>query len=205
LLAANRDLHVQQVALKRLPICKSNGSCSVVWKRLHATQDDLQQHSEHDLKQFEMAVKGARVKVTTWKIDNVDPAFITRSLTRNYRRARNRFKSVCRVATGEKLHCWRRATKTFWHQLQLIDQISSKNLRALSCDAARLAKILGDEHDLFMLLKALANATDSDSRAVKRELRDLRRKLTKRAIKLGRKTFALAPSDFHERLLHCVK
>src|SRR3954451_15172812 len=31
LLSANRDLHVQQIALERLPICKKSGACAVVW------------------------------------------------------------------------------------------------------------------------------------------------------------------------------
>lgn len=93
LLAANRDLHVQQMALKRLSICKNNGSCSIVWKRLRVAQDDLRQHSEDDLKQFGAAVKAARAKVPTWNIHDVDSAFITKSLTHSYRRARKRSKA----------------------------------------------------------------------------------------------------------------
>jgi CHAD domain-containing protein len=205
LLAPNRDLYVQQMALKRLPICEENRACSLVWSRLRATQKDLKEHGNDDLKRFGIALKAARSKASGLTVDNIDSVFIANSLKRTYRRARRRFKSVRSVPTGEKLHALRKVAKTFWHQMQLIDQISSKKLCGVCRNVGRLAKVLGDEHDLFMLLRALSDASDPDSRAVKRELRQLRVKLQKRALKLGRKTFALAPSAFHERLSRCVK
>lgn len=205
LLAPNRDLHVQEMALKRLPICKRNGTCAIVWKRLRAKQQNLQQHPNGGLKEFGAAINTARSKIPDWNVNAIDSTVVVKSLERTYRRARKRYKAVCRISTGEKMHRWRKTAKTFWHQLQLVDRFASKKLCALCRDAERLAKVLGDEHDLFMLLTALREATDPDSRAVKHELRQLRAKLTRRALKLGRKTFDLAPSAFHKRLSHCVK
>jgi CHAD domain-containing protein len=205
LLAANRDLHVQQLALRRLPICSKNGACDVVWKRLRAARNHLKSRTTGDLEQFAKAIKASRANVKGWKVDHVDHAFIADALQRSYRRARKRFKRVRGIPTGEKLHEWRKAVKTLWHQLQLIDRITSKKLCSFSRDAAQLSGLLGDEHDCFILLLTLADATDRDSRAVKRELRSVRAKLTKRALKLGGKAFALAPSAFHEKLCRCVK
>lgn len=204
LLAAERDLHVQWVALKRLNSCKSDGVCRGLRERLQGAQTDQNSQARDQLKQFNNAIKSAERHLNTWPTSDLDHDQLALALKRSYRRTRKCFNQVREAPVGEKLHNWRKAAKSFWHQLQLTDALASKKLRKFSDNAHDLTRYLGDEHDLYLLLTALADATDPDSRAIKREIREVRSKLQKRAFKIAQQTFDLAPSVFHERISRCL-
>lgn len=204
LLAADRDLHVQWVALKRLKTCKSDGICRVLRERLQSTQTNQKSQSPPQVRRFNDAIKSAQRHVSKWPTGNLDQDQLALALKRSYRRTRKCFKEVRAAPVGEKLHKLRKAAKSFWHQLQLTDALALEKLRKFSDNAHDLTRYLGDEHDFYLLLTALADATDSDSRAVKHEIRKLRSKLQKRAFKIAEQTFDLAPSAFHERISVCL-
>ena len=90
------------------------------------------------------------------------------------------------------------------HHLELTDALAPKKLKRLTQNAHDLTQFLGDDHDLYLLLRALADATDPDTRLVKREIRKTRGKLQRCAFKIARHTFDLAPSVFHEQISRCL-
>ncbi|MGZ4975002.1 MAG: CHAD domain-containing protein [Limisphaerales bacterium] len=203
-LAANRDLHVQWVALKRLPICKQDGVCHVLRQRLLKAQTELKGQNADHIEQFNTAISCAQRRLTRWPTGELDQKQLALALKRSYRRNRKCFKRVREAPTGTRLHEWRKAAKTFWHDLELIGALTPKKLNRLSQNAHDLTQYLGDDHDLFLVLRALAAATDPETRLVKREIRKARGKLQRRAFKIARQTFDLAPSVFHERISRCL-
>jgi CHAD domain-containing protein len=204
LIAAERDLHVQWIALKRVQACKKGDVCRVLRERLQSRQAKQKPESADQLKRFNDAVRSVQLHLPMWPTADVDQEQLALALKRSYRRTRKCFKQVREAPVGAKLHNWRKAAKSFWYHLQLTDALASKKLRKLSEQAHDLTRYLGDEHDLYLLLTALAGANDPDSRAVKREIRKVRSKLQKRAFRIARRTFDLAPSAFHERISRCL-
>jgi CHAD domain-containing protein len=200
LLAAERDLHVQWIALKRLSICKHDGVCRALHERLQSAQQKQDSQSADHIKQFNAAILSVQNHLATWPTIAVDRKQLALALKRSYRRTRRCFKTVCEAPVGAKFHDWRKAAKSFWHHLELTDSLAPKKLRKFSKNARDLAGYLGEEHDLYLLLTELADAHDPDTRAVKREIRKMRSELQDRAFKIARQTFDLAPSAFHERV-----
>ncbi len=203
-IAANRDLHVQWLALKRLSACKENGVCHVLRQRLLKAQTELKPQSFEHIKQFNTAINAAQRRLATWPTGDLDQKQLALALKCSYRRNRKCFKYVREAPIGTRLHEWRKAAKTFWHLLELTGALTPKKLKRLSQNAHDLTQYLGDDHDLYLVLRALSDATDPDTRVVKREIRKARRKLQRRAFKIARQTFDLAPSAFHERISHCL-
>lgn len=204
LLAAERDVHVQWAALRCLPICGESGVCRELRQNLSKAEADLLPKKKVQVTEFHAAIEAAQNRVNQWPIAELDKKQFAAALKQSYRRTRKRFERVRRIATATKLHSWRKAAKTFWHQLQLTGAFASKKLQRLTDEAEQLTGYLGDDHDLYMLSRALAGTTDPDSLAVREEIRKRRIKLQKRALKLAQKTFDLAPSEFHKQISHCL-
>lgn len=203
-LAAERDIHVQCAALKCLPICGANGACNPLRQKLKKAEADLQPKKNAQVNQFHTAIKTAQTRLAQWPVADLDRKQLASTLKRSYQRTRKRFERVCEVSTSTKLHSWRKAAKTFWHQLQLANTFTSKKIKRLTADMEDLTGYLGDDHDLFLLSQSLAGAADAQSLALREELRKRRTKLQKRALKLAKKTFALAPSEFHKQISRCL-
>jgi CHAD domain-containing protein len=204
LLAAERDIHVQWAALKSLPICGKSGVCNSLRQKLLEAEADLRPKKKAQVSEFNAAIKTAQTRLAQWPSSDVDKEQLASALKRSYQRTRKRFKRVCEVATATKLHRWRKAAKAFWYQLQLTEVFASKKLKRLAEKAEDLTDYLGDDHDLFLLSRELAGAKDSQSLAVREELRNRRSKLQKCALRLARKTFDLAPSEFHKQISRCL-
>lgn len=204
LLAAERDVHVQWAALECLPMCGDNGVCDLLRKKLKKAEAGLEPKKAEHIGRFNEAIKAAQERVAEWPSGDLDKKQLASALEQSYRRARKRFKRVCEVVTATKLHSWRKAAKAFWYQLQLMEAFASKRMQRLAEQAEELTDYLGDDHDLYLLSRELAGASDSDSLSVREELRKRRSKLQKRALKVARKTFDLAPSEFHKQISRCL-
>ena len=112
-LPANRDLHVQWLALRRLPICKEDRVCHVLRQRLQKAQTELKPHNSDDIKQFNTAINAAQRRLGTWPTDDLDRKQLALALKRSYSRNRKCFKHVREAPTGPRLHEWRKAAKSF--------------------------------------------------------------------------------------------
>ncbi len=199
-LAPSRDAHVQWRAFKTLGICTDTGLCRVMEQRLRDIQHDSAIPNDQQIDAFNRAIRKAQKQFTRHRLDAFDGKQLARALKQTYRRARKCYKRTREAPTGKKLHEWRKAAKMFWHHIQLTDGLTGHRLKTLAKNLHKLTQHLGDDHDYFLLLTALADSTDVDSRFVKRELRTMRATLQKQSFKLARKTFGLAPSAFHERI-----
>jgi CHAD domain-containing protein len=98
------------------------------------------------------------------------------------------------------LHRWRKAAKTFWYQLRLAKPLIV-GAAPLIADLKRLETILGEEHDLVVLVAALKACRDlRSSRAAVRHVQRLalrmRQPLHRSAFVLGRQLHNRNPRAF---------
>lgn len=125
---------------------------------------------------------------------------------RSYRRARRRFREAYESPTDEAFHEWRKTVQQHWRHMQLISRAWPDVLGARAGEAKELSRLLGDDHDIHVLL-ALAEGRGKailvdDERsaltkiggAVQKELRGL-------AKPRGARLFAEPASDLRGRIV----
>jgi CHAD domain-containing protein len=121
-----------------------------------------------------------------------------RGLEHAFKKARAAFAVARQRGTDESLHEWRKQTKYFANQLEMVLPLGSKLFDKSHEHATQLADYLGDDHDLVILTEQIVeHAKGADAPAVNKEVRDLigsverrRKKLQRRALRLGRRLYS---------------
>ena len=99
-------------------------------------------------------LSGARTRVATWPLaQNRGPESLLGGLEQIYRRGRRAAGVASDRPSTENLHELRKRAKDLWHATQLLRPVSPKRMKALSRRAHRLSDLLGDDHDLSVLLE----------------------------------------------------
>jgi CHAD domain-containing protein len=99
------------------------------------------------------ALSGARARVATWPLaQNGGPESLLDGLEQIYRRGRRATRVARDRPSTENLHELRKRAKDLWHATQLLRPVSPKRLKTLSRQAHRVSDLLGDDHDLAVLL-----------------------------------------------------
>lgn len=117
---------------------------------------------------------------------------------RNYRQARRRLRAALRSGSGEDRHSLRKSVKRLLAQRRLLSRASRPR-----DGFDRLARLLGEERDLALLLKALprrGNQSPWETAAGDRA-EGRRRRIAGRALALARELLAPRPRDFSRRLV----
>jgi CHAD domain-containing protein len=73
-------------------------------------------------------------------------------LERSYRQARRDYNAAYEELSDEAFHEWRKSTQQHWRHMALLSRAWPACLGARSSEARRLSQILGDDHDLAMLV-----------------------------------------------------
>ncbi len=73
-------------------------------------------------------------------------------LERSYRKARRAFAHAYREPTDEAFHEWRKGAQAHWRQMTLLARAWPEYLSARASEARTLSQLLGDDHDLAMLV-----------------------------------------------------
>ncbi|MCW2993878.1 MAG: domain containing protein, partial [Conexibacter sp.] len=100
-----------------------------------------------------------------------------------------------RDMTPENLHEWRKRAKDLWYQQRLLRDAWPEVLKAQADAADRLAKLLGDDHDLAELA---AQLPDEDVPLA--AIAEARSAIQADAWRLGRRLYAEKPKAFGRRL-----
>jgi CHAD domain-containing protein len=146
----------------------------------------------------------ALAELATWEsAKGFEP--IAAGVERSYRSARRRLAVLRDDDCDEHLHAWRKAVKRFWYQVRVLERSAPSMLRPLSTVLADLAELLGDDHDVSVLIADIsANpdryggspAADEAIAAASERQRALRRA----AVRLGSTIFAERPPAFRCRI-----
>lgn len=113
-------------------------------------------------------------------------------MARIRRRGRKAMLAARATPTAEALHEWRKQVKNYWHALEAYPDARGARARTQIAAAHRLARLLGDDHDLAVLYARLVGAGVVDEREdeLASRLHARRARLQKRAFALGRTLYA---------------
>jgi CHAD domain-containing protein len=132
-----------------------------------------------------------------------------RGLEHAFKKARSAFAVAKGQGTDESLHEWRKQTKYFANQLEMLLHLRPKLFANSHRHATQLADCLGDDHDLAILTEQVfwhavgghtsasntearggARAPGTDARQLIGTMRRRRKKLQRRAMRLGQRLYA---------------
>lgn len=201
-LNAIRDAQVRLGALDDLAK-RSNGA--IAPRLLRKLQDALLKNrqteeqkfggSADSAKQFLFEAReqlaGVKVEPNQWKA--VGPG-----LKKMYRRGRKAWAMAKRQPSPEHFHEWRKRVKDLSNQLRLLRQARPRKVKARMHELNRLADILGDDHDLFMLGQFAGKNLKAprEKMPFARVIATRQKELKSEALKLGASCYAQKPARF---------
>lgn len=140
-----------------------------------------------------------------WRVGHGSWSVVGAGVKRTYSGARKAFRLAQTAATDEHLHEWRKQTKYFWHQLQILEPLWPGPLGELADECHKLADFLGDDHDLAVLRQRAIEAreafpTEASHKALLGLIERCRAGLQEKALELGQRLYEEKPAIFAARL-----
>jgi CHAD domain-containing protein len=132
-------------------------------------------------------------RLATLQIEGAGFEVVTPGLERSYRRARRAFSAAYRNPSDEAFHEWRKGAQAHWRQMTLLARAWPDYLGARAAEARHLSQLLGDDHDLAVLVAFV----HSDAGA---GLRGEQAALIERAAREGQGELRLSARPYGERL-----
>ena len=132
----------------------------------------------------------ARLRIAGSGFDIVGPG-----LEACYRGARRAFRIAYDEQTDEAFHEWRKGAQHHWRQMTLLSRAWPGYLGARASEARNLSQVLGDDHDLALLVAfvrsdAAAGITGEQAAAIEKAVRQRQRALRDIAKPRGARLFA---------------
>jgi CHAD domain-containing protein len=141
----------------------------------------------------------ARARVDDWPLEHDDFDALRPGLTRMYKRGRRELHAARGEPSVEGLHEWRKRTKELWYDHTLLRFVWKPVMDAVGDEAHTLSDLLGDDHDLAVLLAWAQEHTEPEPELV--EVVEARRAaLQQEAVELGARLYTDRPKVFVRRL-----
>jgi CHAD domain-containing protein len=209
-LGGARDAEVRIATLGRLRTRHPNALESQGIERLEdRLEREREQTGESPPPEDVLAdIADMRRHLARWNLVEHDFDSLAPGLTRIYREGRRRRLRVKRgrARNGEDVHDWRKRVKSLYYALDMLGGTSARGARRATQQAERIGDLLGEEHDLSMLCAYVEQyphtfGQDTSSREMLLKLAERRRKrLRKRALKLGAQLYKRKPNAFSRRI-----
>ena len=178
------------------------------WQRLRA---ELQAGAERaqsnggDFDDVLDVLSKARTRVSRWPLPAENGrSSLSDGFERIYRRGRRALRRSKAEATAENLHELRKRAKDLWHAAQLLEPASPKKMRQTAKAAHHLSDLLGDDHDLSVLLDYAhqhSELTTPDERELLEKAIDARRRsLRRQALDCAKHLYRRKPKRMLRRL-----
>lgn len=158
-----------------------------------------------------IAVARARMETARTMVDTlggtVDVEAMARGVAKTAKRGRSGWKAVRRSATDEQAHEWRKRVKYLWYQARLLEPADPDGIGPLVEDLDNLSDLLGDEHDLTVLVEHLertagtAAVRDVDVERLIELARGRQSRLRSAALQIGEQVYGSAVDAIVERLV----
>ena len=148
----------------------------------------------------------ARAISETWRLPD-DVSAVAGGILRTYRDGRTARKAAENDPGDELVHEWRKRVKDLWYQARLLEPADPADLRSLVADLDDLSDLLGDDHDLAVLVEHLERAAGTDSMAdvdvdgTIELARERQAGLRSEAFDLGSRLYEPKPKAFVTRLV----
>jgi CHAD domain-containing protein len=180
------------------------------WSRFHAmlvaeARARAERNGTGGYEQIVSALVGVRERVDGWPLpDDAGADGLTRGLERVYANARRARRRAKRRPSPERLHELRKRTKDVSYSGQLLSPVLSGPVGKLRRRAHRLADVLGEHHDLVVLLERADSMPDAFAPG-ERELLHARaerrlRALEHEALERGARLYRRKPGKLVRRL-----
>jgi len=171
-------------------------------KRRHAAEQTLEQTTASEAMRLLLELRPGFAGLTVYP-DDFTP--LAKGLERCYRDTRQHFKNVINSDDAEEMHEWRKGVQHHWRQMQLLTPCWPSELSARAEAARALSQLLGDDHDIAMLMHLVATPTmtfgsPEDTAAFMKRCRKRHKALRKDAKVKGKRLFVEKPGPFAERI-----
>jgi CHAD domain-containing protein len=179
------------------------------WQRLRSALAERAERMQTDApSDFEAVLKRlgrARERVPSWPLPSENGrASLAEGFERIYRRGRRALRRAEAEPTPENLHELRKRAKDLWHSTQLLQPACPAEMKPRSKEAHRLSDLLGDDHDLSVLLEYADRHPKLVSKSERRLLQgavDLRREVLRaQALACAHKLYRLKPQPMLRKL-----
>jgi CHAD domain-containing protein len=163
------------------------------------TAHDALEDGHESIDHVRAALDAAHDRVARWPLpeDEDDVAILAPGVKRIYRRGRRALRAAEAEPTTEHLHELRKRAKDLWHAAQVTRPAAPKKLKKLGGRAHELSDLVGDDHDLAVLLDAAHERHRELARGERELLVSLvgrrRAELQRAALQRGRKVYARKP------------
>lgn len=159
---------------------------------------DLQRQIEQALE----AIATGGAEIERWELTGEGFDLVGAGLKRAYGRGRGGLRRLQAEPSDEAVHEWRKRVKDLWYQLRILRNTWPGPLEVAAEEAHKLSDLLGDHHDLAVLVEdALERAPDdAETQVLTRLARDRQRELLDAAIPIGERLYAEKPEQFRRRV-----
>jgi len=198
-----RDVHVQLRTLGKLKAAASPAG-DHIRRQLLRQQSSFIRRIPALRKTVRALLDVSRQSLASWPLRKATAEDLASGLKRIYKQGREAFKAARKSPTPGHLHAWRKKTKSLGYGLELIKNLGSGELSKMIRCSDILTVALGDDQDLFMVLRALdkehRSNPASDFNRLANRISLKRAKRQKRAFKLGEKVYGEKSGGFEKRL-----
>lgn len=198
-----RDVHVQLRTLGKLKAAASPAG-DHIRRQLLRQQSSFIRRIPALRKTVRALLEVSRQSLASWPLRKATAEDLASGLKRIYKQGREAFKTARKSPTPGHLHAWRKKTKSLGYGLEMIKNLGSGELSKMIRSSDILTEALGDDQDLFMVLRALdkehRSNPASDFNRLANRISLKRAKRQKRAFKLGEKVYGEKSGGFEKRL-----
>ena len=171
-------------------------------KRRHAAEQNLEQTTASEAMRKLLELRPAFAGLAVYP-DDFQP--LAKGLERCYRATRRSFKVIFDTDDAEELHEWRKGVQHHWRQMQLLTPCWPSELSARAEAARSLSQLLGEDHDIAMLMHLVSTPTmtfgsPEDTTAFMKRCRKRHKALRQEAKIKGERLFVEKPGPFAERI-----
>ncbi|HEY5943615.1 MAG TPA: CHAD domain-containing protein [Solirubrobacterales bacterium] len=147
------------------------------------------------------AIAAGRAAIDDWPLRDDSWQLVEAGLLSSYRRGRRAMNRTRKNPSAENVHEWRKRTKDLWYQLRILRDAWKPVLGETTDQAHGLADLLGDHHDLAVLVEDLASRElPGDRDAVRTAIDRRQQELLDGAFDTGARLFGEKPKAFGRRL-----
>jgi CHAD domain-containing protein len=114
-------------------------------------------------------LRAVRRSAADWGVPVIEASDLPGMVKVAYRTARQAMRCAERTGHAADLHEWRKAVKTVWYALRLLEALAPA-VRPTIADLDRLETLLGEHHDLSMFRSAIAKAGPADAASARKTL-----------------------------------
>jgi hypothetical protein len=217
LLSTTRDADSVIAAFDALVADAESGAFEAVGRSLRRRRDELERSTDVQglLSAYVIRMKKAEQRVAGWSLDGDGFRALRNGLFATYAAARRGMQtaygkdgdgaSSSSAAAEVRFHEWRKHVKYHWFHLRLLEHAWRSVLDQQAGAAKDLSEILGQEHDLTVLLHVVREDPESfaSARTIERFValaEERRLRLRRRALPIGRRLFAEKPKRLTKRI-----